>query len=286
VFTVRAITDPETLRRCEDLQARVWGMSEREIVPLHQLVAVVSAGGSILGAFTTDGTLVGFSYAFPARRGESPLWLSHMTGVLPEHQDAGIGFQLKCAQRDAALASGVEHIVWTYDPLQAGNARFNLRRLGALARRYHVEYYGAMADAINRGLPSDRFEVDWFLRSRWVIARLAGTPYSAPDPGLPWALRSEGIVSSALPGPPRLDLRGERILVEIPPNLARLKVSDPAAARLWRESTRMVFQRYFARGYAAVDAATIHTPEGARMAYVLEREDRSVKGAAGEDRAG
>ena len=101
---------------------------------------------------------------------------------------------------------------------------------------------------------------------------------------MPWALKSEGTVSPALPGSPRLDLRGERVLVEIPSNLARLKASDPAAARLWRESTRMVFRRYFAQGYAAVDAAAIPTPSGARVAYVLEREDRSAKGASGEDR--
>ena len=286
VPTVRSITDPETLGRCEKLQMRIWGMSDREVVPLHQLVAAVSAGGAVLGAFAPDGALLGFAYAIPAIYEGAPAWHSHMTGVLPEHQGTGLGFKLKCAQRETALAAGIEHIVWTYDPLQAGNARFNLGRLGALARRYHVDYYGVMKDAINQGLPSDRFEVDWLLRSPRVTARLAGTPRPPLDPDLPWALERDGSVPSAVPGAPRLDLRDARILVEIPANLARLKADDPGTARRWREATRMVFRRYFAQGYAAVDAAMIPTPGGARVAYVLEREGSSAKGASGEDRAG
>ena len=286
VPTVRSITDPETLGLCEELQIRIWGMSDREVVPLHQLVAAVSAGGAVLGAFAPDGALLGFAYAIPAIYEGAPAWHSHMTGVLPEHQGTGLGFKLKCAQREAALAAGIEHIVWTYDPLQAGNARFNLGRLGALARRYHIDYYGVLKDAINRGLPTDRFEVDWFLRSPRVTARLAGTPRPPLDPGLPWALESDGSVSSAVPGVPRLDLHDARILVEIPPNLARLKADDPGTARRWRESTRMVFRRYFARGYAAVDAAAIPGPRDARMGYMLERADRLAKGDRGEDRTG
>jgi predicted GNAT superfamily acetyltransferase len=286
VPTVRSITDPETLGRFEELQMQIWGMSDREVVPLHQLVAAVSAGGTVLGAFAPDRTLVGFAYAFPAIYEGEPAWHSHMTGVLPEHQGTGLGFKLKCAQREAALAAGIDRIVWTYDPLQAGNARFNLGRLGALARRYHVDYYGVMKDAINKGLPSDRFEVDWLLRSPRVTARLAGAPRPPLDPGLPWALESDGNASSALPGAPRLDLRGAQILVEIPPNLARLKAEDPGTARRWREATRMVFRRYFAQGYCAVDAAVIPHPSDPRMGYVLERADRLEKGDPGEDRTG
>ena len=128
--TVRSITDPDTLGRCEELQMQIWGMSDREVVPQHQLVAAVSAGGAVLGAFAPDGALVGFAYAFPAISEGAPLWHSHMTGVLPKHQGTGLGFKLKCAQREAALAAGIEHIVWTYAPLQAGNARFQPRAAG------------------------------------------------------------------------------------------------------------------------------------------------------------
>jgi len=271
------MTDPATLRRCEALQMAVWGMPAIEIVPLNQLVATVSAGGLVLGAFTEDEELVGFAYAFPGLRPEGPLWYSHMAGVLPAHQGAGLGLRLKRAQRDAALAAGLDRIVWTYDPLQARNARFNFDRLGVVASRYYVDYYGPMTDAINRGLPSDRFEVDWWLRSPRVVARLAGTPPpSAPGPS--WALAAARGADGAPPGPlsppatPDLALAEPCLLVEIPADLARLKAHGAAAALQWREATRQVFLRYFGRGY---EVTAVVRPAGAgssRVAYVLEQK--------------
>jgi predicted GNAT superfamily acetyltransferase len=281
VFTVRAIDDADTLRRCVELQHRIWGMSDRDVVPDHQLIASVSAGGVVLGGFAQDGTLVGFSYAFPGWRRGTPLLYSHMTGVLAQHQNAGLGYRLKAAQREAALAAGIDHIVWTYDPLQAGNARFNLGRLGAIASRYHAGYYGEMSDAINRGLPSDRFEVDWFLRSPRVVARLASTSRPPLDHDAAWALRPVEPDSPPLPKHPRLGLSDARILAAIPADLTHLKTAHPAAAAAWREATRTVFQHYLARGYAATDAARIPGTPGPWVAYLLERRRPNEDGAVG-----
>jgi predicted GNAT superfamily acetyltransferase len=271
VFSIRAMTDAAGLQRCVELQMRIWDMGEESAVPLHQLVAAVSAGGVVLGGFAPDESLVGFSYAFPGWRGGKPLWYSHMTGVLAEHRDAGLGYRLKSAQRDAALAAGIDHIVWTYDPLQAGNARFNLGRLGAVASRYHADYYGVMIDAINRGLPSDRFEVDWFLRSPRVVTRLASTTRPPLDQDATWAVTAAGPGLPSRPGPPNLELQDARVLVEIPADLHDMKTAHPAAAAAWRETTRVVFLHYFARGYAATDASRIPDPQRPRVAYLLER---------------
>ena len=260
-------------------------MSEREVVPLHQLVAAISAGGLVLGGFAPDGALVGFAYAVPGWRDGHPLWHSHMTGVLPTHQDSGLGFQLKRAQREGALAAGIEHIVWTFDPLQAGNARFNLGRLGAVASRYHEDYYGVMTDAINRGLPSDRLEVDWFLRSARVVARLAGVPRAPLDLGRPWALAAAGPTSPPAPGRPHLDLDTPHLLVEIPPNLNRLKAADPALAASWRKATRAAFRYYLARGYVATEAAAVPDSDG-RTAYLLERTPEHVAALPSGQREG
>jgi predicted GNAT superfamily acetyltransferase len=273
VCTVRAIGDANTLRDCVELQRQIWGMDDQGVVPHHQLIAAVSAGGLVLGAFAADGALVGFSYAFPGWRRGKPLWCSHMTGVLPEHRNAGLGYQLKAAQREAALAAGIDHIVWTYDPLQAGNARFNLGRLGAIASRYHADYYGVMTDAINQGLPSDRFEVDWFLRSPRVAARLASTSRPPLHPEGVWGLAPAEPDSPSLPGTPRLGLCDTRILVEIPADLTRLKTASPATATAWRDATRTVFQHYLARGYAATDAARIADAHDLRVAYVLAQTE-------------
>jgi predicted GNAT superfamily acetyltransferase len=273
VFSIRAMTDAAELQRCVELQMRIWDMGEGGAVPHHQLVAAVSAGGVVLGGFAPDGSLAGFSYAFPGWRRGKPLWYSHMTGVLAEHRDAGLGYRLKSAQRDAALAAGIDHIVWTYDPLQAGNARFNLGRLGAVASRYHADYYGVMIDAINRGLPSDRFEVDWFLRSPRVVARLATATPPPLDWDAAWAVTAAGPGWPALPGPPNLELQDARMLVEIPADLTDMKTAHPDAAAAWRETTRVVFLHYFARGYAATDAVRIPDPQRSRVAYLVERTE-------------
>lgn len=271
MFTVRPITDADTLRRCVELQMQIWGMDAGGAVPDHQLIAAVSAGGLVLGGFSPDETLIGFSYAFPGWRRGTPLWYSHMTGVLAGHRDAGLGYHLKAAQREAALAAGIDHIVWTYDPLQAGNARFNLGRLGAVASRYHADFYGAMIDTINRGLPSDRFEVDWFLQSPRVVTRLATAARPPIGEDAVWAVTAAEPDPPALPGPPNLGLQGARILVEIPWDLTHLKTAHPAAAAVWREATRAAFQHYFARGYAATDAFTVPHSKRPRVAYLMER---------------
>jgi predicted GNAT superfamily acetyltransferase len=273
-FTIRPVRDAEALRRFVGLQAEIWEMDEAEAVPHHQLVAAVSAGGLVLGAFDGDGRLAGFSYAFPGWRRGTPFLYSHMTGVLAPYRRAGLGFRLKCAQRDAALAAGIDRIVWTYDPLQAGNARFNLGRLGVVAARYHPDYYGEMTDGINRGLPSDRFEVDWLLRSRRVEGRLTGAAAPAPIDGEgPWALegRASDDGPAAPPGPPRLDLSAGQVLVQIPRDLAAVKAADPAAALAWRRATRTVFQHFFSQGYQAVEAGYVAGSGDRRVAYLLER---------------
>jgi len=276
-YAIRPIRDAETLRRCEALQAEIWRFPPVDIVPLTQLVAAVSAGGLVLGAFGPDGALVGFAYAFPAWRGGRALWYSHMAGVVPASQGVGLGLRLKRAQRDAALAAGLDEIVWTYDPLQAGNARFNFTRLGGIARRYHVDYYGVMNDAINHGLPSDRFEIDWQLQSPRVLARLAGEGAPRLPSGLPWAVAAEEAdgpdASVAPPRPPDVSLAARALLVEIPRDLTGLKATRPDVALRWRDATRAAFRHYLTRGYTVTEAVRFPDEHGPRVVYLLVQEE-------------
>ncbi|MDR7581734.1 MAG: GNAT family N-acetyltransferase, partial [Armatimonadota bacterium] len=179
------------LRAVEGLQQAVWGMTDREVVPCHQLLAAVRNGGVVLGAFA-EGRLVGFCYAFVGwRQGERVLH-SHMTAVLPGLQDRDVGYRLKLAQREWALAQGYRRVVWTFDPLQSRNAYFNLHKLGARAERYEVNYYGEMDDELNRGLPTDRLEVDWWVSSEPVVARLEGRRAAPRLEGTRAVLEAEG----------------------------------------------------------------------------------------------
>jgi predicted GNAT superfamily acetyltransferase len=57
---------------------------------------------------------------------------------------------------------------WTFDPLEIKNAYLNIERLGAIARRYHVNQYGITSSPLQGGLPSDRLVAEWWLKSKRV----------------------------------------------------------------------------------------------------------------------
>ncbi len=278
-IAIKALTDIDSMRRIETLQMEIWGMPERDIVPSHQLLAAAGAGGAVLAAVEPDGTIVGFCYGFAGWRDGRPLLYSHMAGVTGARQLQDIGFRLKCAQREAALAIGLDHAVWTYDPLLSVNARFNLHKLRATARRYHVNYYGEMPDDLNRGLESDRLEVDWALRSPRVTAAVNGTPSERQWSAAPRALEGTPHPLGVAPTPPNMALNDPAILLEIPTDLAAIRRRDRHLAHAWRLASREAFLHYFGRGYRAVDFL-LHPAEpvggGAerlRGEYVLVRHD-------------
>lgn len=268
--TIKALKDIESLRRIETLQMEIWGMPERDVVPSHQLLAAAGAGGAVLAAYEPDGTMIGFCYGFAGWRAGRPLFYSHMAGVTAGRQLQAIGFRLKCAQREAALALGYDHALWTFDPLQSVNARFNLRKLGATAQRYYVDYYGAMPDELNRDLESDRLEVDWVLRSPRVQTAVAGTPQARAWDPAPRALEALPGASGVGPADPVLNLDAPVIFVEIPTDFAARRQRDPGLTRAWRLASREAFLHYFAEGYQAVDFVL---RPGARLRgdYVLVR---------------
>jgi len=267
-ITIRAITDAAGLRQVEQLQRDVWGMPDLEVVPSHQLVAAVAAGGVVLGAFD-DRMLLGFCYGFIGLRDGRLLFYSHMAGVRPGHQNRDIGFLLKRAQRQAALDLGLDRMVWTYDPLQAANAAFNLRKLGATAARYYVDYYGEMPDALNRGVPSDRLEVDWSLRDPAVAARMAGSHRPREWPEAPAGLEAVPHHDLLAPGDPSLHLDAPVVRLEIPRAFGDLKTRAPEVALAWRSASRATFLHFLSRGYRAVDF--LWRPGEPAGSYILER---------------
>jgi predicted GNAT superfamily acetyltransferase len=121
-----------------------------------------SIGGLVLGAFDDD-RLVGFSNSMPGFRDGAPYWHSQVLAVANDHWNSGVGFQLKLAQRDQARQRGIQRIEWTFDPLESKNAYFNLEKLGAVVRRYKVNYYGQIASTLHSGLDSDRVIAEWWI---------------------------------------------------------------------------------------------------------------------------
>ena len=124
--TIRTLKASEDFRACERLQKAVWGSLS---VSSEVLTVTAKYGGVVVGALS-GGKVVGFIYAFLARRRGELIHWSHMMAVEAAYRDRRLGFRMKLKHRSLALAQGVKTISWTYDPLQSRNATLNIARLG------------------------------------------------------------------------------------------------------------------------------------------------------------
>ncbi len=269
---VRAASRRDDYDACVRLQRDVWGLSDLEITSAIQLVATVHAGGLLLVA-ESAGEAVGFCYAFAALRGGEAHLHSDMLAVHPAARGFGVGLRLKWAQREEALRRGLSLVTWTFDPMRGGNARLNLHHLGATSREFLPDFYGTTTSALHHGLATDRLFVRWELERPRVARRAAGGPATAPDPdGLP-ALNEVtwrgGVPSTS---PPRLDLDGPELLLEIPADWDAVVRADAGLAREWQDAVRRAFESAFARGYAAGGFVSTGG-DRPRCAYVVRREE-------------
>lgn len=267
-FTIRPVHTPDACADVEEIQRQAWNLAgdELEIVPKHQLLAFAHNGGVVLGCHDAAGRMVGFVYSFCAfedqPQGRVLKQHSHQMAVLPEARGHNLGRLLKLAQREATLAQGIELITWTYDPLEPVNARLNIGQLRAIARRYYRDFYGELS-GINAGIPTDRFEVEWWLNSPRVLAASKELP---SDPA--FARRLEGKRNAArlpLPYAGELPLDGAPLAVEVPASYQQIKREAHDLALEWRLASRNWFEQAFAQGYAASEA----WQEGGRAFYGL-----------------
>ncbi|MER7798602.1 hypothetical protein [Microbacterium sp. NPDC096154] len=226
----------DELREVSALLESVWGRTP-EGAPMHSdtMRSLVHAGGLVSVArdaagATGAGAMVGAAVLVRDEPGRA---YGIIAAAAPGMSDRGIGFALKRHQRDWCLAHGIGEIRWTFDPLMARNARFNLSKLGAVALAYEESFYGEMIDDINRGDDSDRLVASWVLDAE---------PRPEPaDPGLPPASPDAPVVR---------DERGTWI--GIPRDIDDLRVADPASAVRWRHAVRDAMLPLFARGDRAV----------------------------------
>ena len=282
-WTIRLLETAEEMVAVEALQSLVWFCADLEVVPKDLLLAVTHNGGLAMGAFAGDimiGAVFGFSGFYPTPDGPRLKHHSHLLAVHPDWRSKGIGFALKQAQWQMVRKQGIDRITWTYDPLLSRNAHLNITRLGAVCNTYLVSAYGEMQDGLNAGLPSDRFQVDWWLNTKRVERRLSRRSrppltlnhYRAAEA----TLIEANIGQESTPRPPEnIDgFTGTLLLVEIPSDLQALKAADLSLARDWRFYTRDVFETTFAAGYLITDF--VH--EQGRSFYVMTHGESSFLG--------
>jgi predicted GNAT superfamily acetyltransferase len=175
---IREVESFDEMDRCLELQRDVFSFPDLEVSPRRHLVVTKQSGGFTLGAYDGD-LIVGLALTVPAFLGYKRAFYSHMAAVKAEYQSHGIGAKLKWAQRERALAEGVKLIKWTFQPVQARNAFFNLEKLGAVIKEYVPNFYGTgfSNSGAKAEIESDRVYAEWELESEKVNSFARGEQF-------------------------------------------------------------------------------------------------------------
>jgi len=210
------------------VQEAVWGFADIDKVPSRLMMVATKVGGLVLGLYEGE-TMSGFAFALPGRKPDGSSYLhSHMTAVLPDAQNRGLGRRLKLRQREEALRLGYRLIEWTFDPLEIRNAFFNFERLGVIAGRYEPNIYGATSSHLHGRIPTDRLVAEWHLASERARAI---------------ADRSEPVE--------KLEKRVHHC-VDVPARAAELRNSDPETAAALQAEVREKLQKAFQEGFQVI----------------------------------
>ena len=276
--TIRDLESFADLQQVEALEKEVWQLSDLDTTPLTLIVATREAGSIWVGAFD-DGKLVGFAFGFLALEHGHLSVHSHMLAVQAGYRDLDLGYKLKLAQRERAMAMRigecrVTEMTWTFDPLQSKNAHLNFAKLGVVASTYKADFYGPATSSVLHQNGTDRLWVKWPLLSRRVQERLQGTSRRAEVLD---ALKTlTPLVHFNGDGKPvRTDLqaalRRQRVAIEIPSDISFVEEKDTSLAREWRLHTRWAFTEALQAGFLVAEfCRTIRGQQGPG-AYLLEK---------------
>lgn len=268
---IRALDSTADSHACAEFLGEVWQTGPDHPPLAGDVVkAMADAGSYVAGAFDEaagDGRLLGACVGLWGPPGRPGLH-SHIAGVDAAARGRDVGYALKLDQRAYVLANGADKITWTFDPLVARNAHFNLHKLGGTADTYLPDYYGALSDGLNPADESDRLMLRWDLLGERAVA----------------ACDESACPAAARPTSPRalLDIDGDRpvtrhvadgtVLVAVPPDIGDLRVRQPSVARDWRLALRDVLGTLLADGARLVDF------DRAACGYVLARGEGQGEG--------
>src|SRR5271166_856179 len=298
--TIRDLRSFEDLKQVEQVEREVWGLSDLDITPLTLAIATKEAGSIWVGAF--DGAkLVGFAFGFLGTEHGRLILHSHMLAVREAYRNSRLGYKLKLAQRERALALRIDdgritdgrnnnnevrnsdarpndvrihEMTWTFDPLQSRNAHLNFAKLGVVSESYKADFYGPETSSVLHRNGTDRLWVTWPLTSRRVRERLQGRESRAES--LDALSTLTPLVQFNGDGKPvgadlAAALGRQRIAIEIPSDIAAVEQKDPTLAKEWRRETRWAFTEALKSGFFVAEfCRTVRGQQGPGV-YLLEK---------------
>lgn len=174
-IAIRECSSIEDFQQCIELERAVWKDDDVGIMPIRLYMISKACNAPTIGAFESSGRMVGFVHTMIALMDKHVVYHSHLAAVLEDLRHQDIGFRMKLAQRQHAMKAGVPLIIWTFDPLQSRNAHLNINKLGAIVRRYEVNYYSeGLSTVFDSEVPTDRIFAEWWVSSPHVESVLAG----------------------------------------------------------------------------------------------------------------
>jgi predicted GNAT superfamily acetyltransferase len=279
---VRTLESLDEFRACVDLQKAIWGESYVDVVPASILQVTQKVDGVAAGAVLPDGSLAGFVYGISGFRQGRPSHWSHMLGVRGEYRGLGIGRSLKLFQARWLAERGIPEMRWTFDPLVASNANFNLNGLGATVEEYHPDAYGDTGSELHN-FGTDRFVVLWMADDAARVEEASWDTREDPEdePLLPLAnavppaaAAQSGTGEDGRPDEvPQAPWSGKRVRIQIPDGIYGISRADPGLAEAWRQSTRAAFLEGLGRGFRV--SSFVRGPKGGPHHYVLVRDPAS-----------
>jgi predicted GNAT superfamily acetyltransferase len=250
--TISLVDSEPEARDAVQALAQIWPRQDgKEPLP-PELAWVFAHSGNYVAIARAGSDTVGAAIGFRGEDEDGIHLHSHIAGVLPQWQGSNVGYQLKQHQRSWAMRRGIDRITWTFDPLVARNAYFNVVKLGAHLTRYYVDFYGPMDDGINDGDETDRCLATWRLSGPAALAAAAGE-FMPADLGHHRAAGAVEVLTRSESGAPSLSSSSAPVrLLQLPRDIVEMRGADAPLAREWRLALRRALTDAFRDGLEVV----------------------------------
>ena len=272
------ILDRDLITQVIEVQRLAWRRDDYSLIPPTVFKTLATHGGVLYGAVTPKNQVIGYVFGFPALGKNLFLYHhSHQIGVIPGHQNQGIGTALKKAQLNYCKEISIPVMTWTYDQLVGANSHVNYTHLHTLNRTYHVNYYGERSDIYNAELETDRFEVELWINPSIEadlisLKKQLHEKYKSQDIQALWKFSAK-----EFPQPEQINVEVSRdekaVFIPIPGDFLLTKSSDIERLRKWRLLLRVASQQLIAKKFVCIDFWRSNNPQiPSSIVWVRENE--------------